>query len=140
MTEKQETVAPKTETKEAPKAEPAPAKETAAEPKAPEPAPTSNESGRLKASPLARNIAQQKGIDLKAVKGSGDDGRIVKRDVENAKPALEKAAANFPTAVQEESYDEIAVSRKCARQLPNDWLESKIQRSAFLSYHGDQHG
>ena len=41
------------------------------------------ETGRTKASPLARSIASQAGIDLKAVQGSGDGGRIVKRDVES---------------------------------------------------------
>jgi pyruvate dehydrogenase E2 component (dihydrolipoamide acetyltransferase) len=42
-----------------------------------------NSDGRLKASPLAKAIATEKGIDLNQIKGSGDDGRIVKRDVEN---------------------------------------------------------
>ena len=41
------------------------------------------QDGRIKASPLARSIAQAKGIDLKAILGSGDNGRIVKRDLDN---------------------------------------------------------
>ena len=43
-------------------------------------------NGRIFASPLARKIAQEKGIDLKSIKGSGDNGRIVKTDIENYKP------------------------------------------------------
>ena len=51
------------------------------------------ESGqRVFVSPLARKIATEKGIDLKDVKGSGDHGRIVKRDVENFVPAAKAAA------------------------------------------------
>jgi pyruvate dehydrogenase E2 component (dihydrolipoamide acetyltransferase) len=47
---------------------------------------------RIFVSPLARKIAAEKGIDLMAVKGSGDHGRIVKRDVENFVPAAQVAA------------------------------------------------
>jgi pyruvate dehydrogenase E2 component (dihydrolipoamide acetyltransferase) len=44
-------------------------------------------AGRVKASPLARRIAQEKGIDLGGIQGSGPGGRIVERDVQQAKPA-----------------------------------------------------
>jgi len=47
---------------------------------------------RVLASPLAKKIAGDKGIDLAQVKGSGDHGRIVKRDVENFRPSQETAA------------------------------------------------
>jgi len=51
------------------------------------PLPSANTSdGRMKASPLARRIADMKGIELKALKGTGPRGRIIKRDVENAQP------------------------------------------------------
>jgi pyruvate dehydrogenase E2 component (dihydrolipoamide acetyltransferase) len=53
---------------------------------------------RIFASPLARRIAQQKGIDLAAVAGSGPRGRIVKSDVENLKPGAAKPAAAAQTA------------------------------------------
>ena len=52
----------------------------------PKPAQTSGGDGRVKASPLARRIAAEKGVDLSAVSGSGSNGRIVKADVEDAKP------------------------------------------------------
>jgi len=57
------------------------------------------EEARIFASPLARRIAGQKGIDLSALSGSGPRGRIVKSDVENAKPgAARPAAAGAPAA------------------------------------------
>ncbi len=46
---------------------------------------SSNGSGRIKVSPLARKLAQQSNIDLKKVHGTGPDGRIIRRDIENAR-------------------------------------------------------
>ncbi|MBI3719289.1 MAG: pyruvate dehydrogenase complex dihydrolipoamide acetyltransferase [Sphingobacteriales bacterium] len=48
---------------------------------------TSTSNGRIKASPLAKKLAQEKGIDLNAVHGSGDGGRIIKKDVDSYVPA-----------------------------------------------------
>ncbi len=71
----------------APKAEPAPAATPApvvsAPAYVPPPAPPVNTGGRVKASPLAKKIAQEKNIDLRTVSGSGPFGRIVKADVES---------------------------------------------------------
>jgi pyruvate dehydrogenase E2 component (dihydrolipoamide acetyltransferase) len=59
---------------------------------------SSSENGRVKASPLAKKIAADKGIDLHGVQGSGDGGRIIKADIDNYKataasaPAAAKAA------------------------------------------------
>ncbi|HWV33636.1 MAG TPA: pyruvate dehydrogenase complex dihydrolipoamide acetyltransferase [Dyadobacter sp.] len=52
---------------------------------------------RVKASPLAKRLADEKGINLSEVSGSGDNGRIVKRDVDEFKPA---AQASAPAAAQ----------------------------------------
>ena len=80
--------APKAEPKaEAPKQE-APA---AAKPVAAPAAPASGD--RVKASPLARRIAAEKGLELSVLAGSGPNGRIVKADVEGAKPGAAPAAA-----------------------------------------------
>jgi pyruvate dehydrogenase E2 component (dihydrolipoamide acetyltransferase) len=57
-----------------------------------------NGSARLFASPLARRIAKEKGIDLAALKGSGPHGRIVLKDVEGAKPGARPAPAPAPQA------------------------------------------
>src|SRR5262249_1382147 len=51
------------------------------------------DGGRVKASPLARKIAAQSGVDLKLIQGSGPGGRIVRRDVEAAQSAPPAAAA-----------------------------------------------
>ena len=64
---------------------------------APVPAPGSADGTRVFASPLARRIAAQKGLDLAAVAGSGPHGRIVKADVEGAVPGA-KPAAPAPAA------------------------------------------
>lgn len=83
----------------APKAAAAPAQSAPAAaaaptstPSAPAAAPVSASGTRVFASPLARRIAEQKGLDLKSVTGTGPHGRIVKSDVENA-----KAGAAAPT-------------------------------------------
>ena len=67
------------------------------------PAPASGRDGRVKASPLARKIAAQSGVDLRLLQGTGPGGRIVRRDVESAatapRPAVAPAAvAAAPTA------------------------------------------
>ena len=51
-----------------------------------QPATSSSTNGRLKASPLAKKLAKEKGVDLKSVHGSGDGGRIVKADVDSFNP------------------------------------------------------
>jgi pyruvate dehydrogenase E2 component (dihydrolipoamide acetyltransferase) len=87
---------------EAPKAEaapaPAPAPAAAAAPAAtPAPSPAPAASGdRVKASPLARRIAAEKGVDIASVTGSGPNGRIVRADVEGAKPGAAPATAAAP--------------------------------------------
>lgn len=58
----------------------------------------SDKGGRVKASPLARRIAADKGIDLSGLSGSGPNGRIVKADVEGAKPGAAPAAARADAA------------------------------------------
>ncbi|MBC8188953.1 MAG: 2-oxo acid dehydrogenase subunit E2 [Puniceicoccaceae bacterium] len=72
-------------------AEPAPAAPVAEPTPAPA-APTASTGDRIKASPLAKKIAADKGIDLSTIQGSGPGGRIVKEDVENAKPGAAPAA------------------------------------------------
>ncbi len=57
---------------------------------------SSDDHGRLKASPLARKLAAEKGIDIRQVAGSGDGGRIVRRDVDGFVPAAAPAAAATP--------------------------------------------
>lgn len=56
-------------------------------------APVATGDDRIKASPLAKKLAEDKGVDIQAVKGSGDNGRIIKRDIDNYVPAPAASAA-----------------------------------------------
>ena len=60
---------------------------------------TSNDGQRIFVSPLAKKMAEEKGIDLNSVQGSGDHGRIVKRDIENYTPSQKPAQATSTAAV-----------------------------------------
>ncbi|WP_395626391.1 pyruvate dehydrogenase complex dihydrolipoamide acetyltransferase [Daejeonella sp.] len=83
----------------------------------------SDASSRLKASPLARKIAKDKGIDLSQVKGSAEGGRIVKKDIEGFSPGAQKAVvstesksvevtrAPIPQFIGTEKYTEKPVSQ-----------------------------
>jgi len=76
----------------------------------------SGDGGRVKASPLARKIAAQSGVDLKLIQGSGPGGRIVRRDVEAASTAPAAAAAAAPVlrpvtpSVTGPEYEDVALS------------------------------
>lgn len=93
--------APKEEKAEAPKQEAPAAAAPAAE--APKPATTGAPASgdRVKASPLARRIAAEKGVELSALSGSGPNGRIVRADVEGAKPGAAPATAAAPAPAAE---------------------------------------
>ncbi len=56
-------------------------------------APATSSDERVKASPLAKKLAEDKGIDIHNVKGSGDNGRIIKRDIDNYQPSQQAAQA-----------------------------------------------
>ena len=80
-----------------PTPEPEPTPDPAPEPiTVSEPAPAAASSERIKASPLARKMAESSGVDLASVKGTGPGGRIVKKDIEAATAG---AAAPAPTPV-----------------------------------------
>ena len=82
----------------------------------------------MKASPLARKLAEEKGIDLRRVQGSGDEGRIVKRDVEHHQPSASVGSAM--AALGTESFTEVPVSqmrKTIARRL----AESKFSAPHF---------
>lgn len=66
---------------------------------------------RLKASPLAKKIADEKGIDISQVSGSGDNGRIVKRDVESYTPATGKKDSRGAGVAGTESFEDVPLSQ-----------------------------
>jgi len=72
----------------------------------------SNASGRIIASPLAKKLAEEKGVNLNNVAGSGEGGRIIKRDVENFNPAASANGASVQSFVPAgvEGVSEIANS------------------------------
>ena len=75
-----------------------------------------DEGGRVKASPLARRLADDLGVDLARVEGSGPGGRIVKRDVEAAKESGPAASASdhvaaVPVGVADDEYVDVPVSQ-----------------------------
>jgi pyruvate dehydrogenase E2 component (dihydrolipoamide acetyltransferase) len=110
-----------------------------------EPAPATAEGdGRVKASPIARRIANERGIDLGSLQGSGPGGRIVKADVEKAEPgaaapaAAAAAAAPSPeTAKGEVRREELSklqqtVARRMAESkatAPHFYLDTEIDMS-----------
>jgi len=74
--------------------------------------PVANTNGRLHISPLARKMANEKGIALNQLVGSGENGRIIKRDVENFTPAVANSASTakfVPTG--QEDFEEIKNSQ-----------------------------
>ena len=116
------------------------AAEAATEPKTEEPkgtpkpvvqqqpaAPTSN--GRIKASPLARRLARERGIDLASLRGTGPEGRIVAEDVERAEvqpaPAVAPAAPAPPGEV--ESRPLTSIRKTIARRLTQAWTVPAFQ-------------
>lgn len=99
--------------------------------------PALNGNGRIKASPLAKKLASEKGIDLSRLHGSGDNGRIVKKDVTEYNPATASAPVQTGAAPAQPSapsgtvsFDEVPVSqmrKAIARRL----AESKFTSPHF---------
>jgi len=94
-------------------------------------------NGRLKASPLARKLAEDAGIDISLVKGSGEEGRIIKRDIENAIESGVASSASpvhetitLPTVVGQEQYSEQPVSQM-RKTIAKRLAESKFTAPHF---------
>ena len=77
-------------------------------PEKPSEAPRSDDDRRVRASPVARRLADEAGLELRDIDGSGPEGRVVMRDVE---AALEKAPATAPVAQPGEEYRDVPVSQ-----------------------------
>jgi len=123
--------APKPAAASAPKAAaPAPASPTPAPPP-PKPA-AAPSGGRIFASPLAKRIAAEKGIDLSRLKGSGPNGRIVKADVEQAKPTAAPAAAPAPKVAPAPSAQPVFVAPGDTR-VPHTSIRKVIARRMLES-------
>src|SRR5213078_893698 len=96
-----------------------------------QPAATTN--GRVKASPLARRLARERGIDLGAIHGTGPEGRIVAEDVEHAEaggPAAPAPVAAPPPAGEVERVPLSNVRKTIARRLTEAWQIPVFQLQA----------
>ena len=99
---------------------------------------STNSDGRIFASPLAKKMAEDKGISLSQVNGSGDNGRIVKKDIENFKPSTHTTTA----AVGVESYEDVSITqmrKTIAKRLaeskftaPHFYLTKEIRMDAVM--------
>ena len=109
-------------------AEPAPAPAPSPAPAA---APAPAEDSRVKASPLAKSLAAEKGVDLRAVTGSGEGGRIVKRDIETAASTPAVASSAAPTAVSYPSsgYQDTPISQM------RKTIAKRLSESKFTAPH-----
>jgi len=92
----------------------------------PEPSAASVSNGRIKASPLARRIARERGIELSQIRGTGPDGRIVAEDVERAKAAPAPVAQAVPSG-EVESRPLSNVRKTIARRLTQAWTVPAFQ-------------
>jgi pyruvate dehydrogenase E2 component (dihydrolipoamide acetyltransferase) len=84
-------------------------------------APGAGDEGRVKASPLARKIAAQSGVDLRLVRGSGPGGRVIRRDVEAARtavPAQAPAARPAAPGVEYEDRPLTPIRAVIAKRMP----------------------
>jgi pyruvate dehydrogenase E2 component (dihydrolipoamide acetyltransferase) len=89
-------------------------------------APARTDGGRVKASPLARRIAKERGVDLKALRGTGPEGRIVAEDVERAGAAPGVGApAAAPTQVEVVQLSRMR--QTIARRLTEAWKAPHFQ-------------
>jgi pyruvate dehydrogenase E2 component (dihydrolipoamide acetyltransferase) len=105
------------------------AEQEATEERAPEPAAAlrSENGGRVKASPLARRIARERGIDLSSLQGTGPEGRIVAEDVERAeKTAPEPVSAPAP-AGEVEVVPLTGMRKTIARRMTEAWAAPAFQ-------------
>jgi pyruvate dehydrogenase E2 component (dihydrolipoamide acetyltransferase) len=151
--------APKAEAKPAPPPEPSTAPAPPPSPsvtpppqagEASKPAPVAKaaDGGRVFASPLARRIAEQKGLDLSALKGSGPHGRVVKADVEGAKPGQAKATTVAPSAGQPQaasaprqvqSLEQQGIAPGSYELIPLDGMRKTVARRMTDSFRDVPH-
>ncbi|MBT5628515.1 MAG: dihydrolipoamide acetyltransferase, partial [Chloroflexi bacterium] len=136
---------------EAPKAEAAPAAappapapvQQAAPTPAPAPVATAAPGGRVKASPIARKIAEEKGFDIAAVTGTGPGGRITKSDVENFTPSPGFAAsggrspvaldgADTPLSSMRQAIARVTVKSKT--DSPHYYVTHEIDMGAAMAF------
>ncbi|HEU5216478.1 MAG TPA: dihydrolipoamide acetyltransferase family protein, partial [Gaiellaceae bacterium] len=96
-------------------------------------APVASGNGRIKASPLARRMARERGIELSAIRGTGPDGRIVAEDVERAEAGGPSAPAAAPVPLATGEVERVPLSnvrKTIARRLTKAWQIPVFQLQA----------
>ena len=90
------------------------------------------DGSRIKASPLAKKLAEEKGVDISKVKGSGEGGRIIKEDIKNFEPSdsSQTETVKLPQIHSSESYDEVPVSQM-RKTISKRLAESKFSAPHF---------
>ena len=99
----------------------------------PAPATPSSGNGRIKASPLARRLARERGIDLARLRGTGPEGRIVAEDVEAGVPAVAEASSSLLQAIPAVEAERVPLSnvrKTIARRLTEAWQIPVFQLQA----------
>jgi pyruvate dehydrogenase E2 component (dihydrolipoamide acetyltransferase) len=98
------------------------------------------DGGRIKASPLARRIARERGVDLAQIQGTGPDGRIVAEDVERAEaaPAAAPAVATVAPAGEIEVRQLTSVRKTIARRLTQAWQAPVFQLTVSVDMTSSQ--
>ena len=86
------------------------------------------DGGRIFASPLAKKIAQDKGINLSQVKGTGENGRIVKSDVENFTPSTKAPSAEVKEAVAKSTPVAVTAGEVKVEEVKNSQMRKTIAR------------
>ncbi|MDF0541600.1 pyruvate dehydrogenase complex dihydrolipoamide acetyltransferase [Sphingobium sp. H39-3-25] len=94
-------------------------------------APAQSNESRISASPLARRIAEQKGLSLASVKGSGPNGRIVKADLEGASPAASAPAASAPAAAAPAAAKPAAAAVAAPAGIPSESIKLSGMRKTI---------
>jgi pyruvate dehydrogenase E2 component (dihydrolipoamide acetyltransferase) len=131
-----------------PAAEPSPAaiqaSASADEEKARPPEPSAPAGDRILASPLARRVAQQRGLDLAALKGSGPHGRIILRDVQGAAPAAQAPAPEAATPAAEapakpRTLEQMGISPGSYDLRPLDGMRRTVARRLTESFRDIPH-
>jgi pyruvate dehydrogenase E2 component (dihydrolipoamide acetyltransferase) len=112
--------------KEKPKAEAAPEPEKVSDTKRVSDTSARSTNGRIKASPLARRIARERGIDLASLAGTGPDGRIIAEDVERGKSAP-PARVPVASSAEIESVPLTSIRKTIARRLTAAWQAPVFQ-------------
>lgn len=87
------------------------------------------QNSRIKISPLARKIAKEKGIEITEIEGSGDNGRIVKRDIDSVKETSKTSSSNTVNSKMHESYTEVNISQM------RKTIAARLSDSKFNSPH-----